>query len=170
MQKPQPGEYNPFFEGYIRLVEAGDFHQLLQSGHDQVTGFFRSIPASKHDYAYADGKWTVKEVLLHITDTERVMQYRALTIGRGDLESNLPGMDENLFAAEADVKGRSIEDLLKEFSIVRESTRLLFMGITEKQSQFTGRANGFPVTPRALGYIILGHSLHHLNVLSERYL
>ncbi len=106
---------------------------------------------------------------MHITDTERVMQYRALTIARGDLESNLPGMDENQFAAEADA-GRNMDELLHEFSIIRESSKLLFVNITEKQSEFTGRANGFPATPRAIGYIILGHPLHHLNVLRERYL
>lgn len=170
MERPHASEYNPFFETYIKLVETGDLYELLRSGYNRVVDFFHSIPVSKQDYAYAPGKWTVKQVLLHITDTERVMQYRALTIARGDLESNLPGMNENLFAAEANVNGRSMDELLDEYSVVRESTKLLYAGISEKQSKYTGRANGFPATPRAIGYIIVGHPLHHLNVIKERYL
>lgn len=170
MEKPSKDEYNPFFETYIKLVEAGDFTDLLRTNHKKIIDFFQSIPASEHDYAYAPGKWTIKQVALHITDTERVMQYRALTIARGDLESDLPGMDENQFAIEANTEGRSLDDILNEFSAVRQSTELLFAQISEKQSIYVGKANGHPATPRALGYIILGHPLHHLNVIKERYL
>lgn len=170
MNKPLPNEYNPLSETYIRLVEPGDFNELLKTTAKKVADFFKSIPASKHDYAYAEGKWTIKEVALHIVDTERVMQYRALTIARGDLAHDLPGMDENQFAGEASVDGRSLDDIINEFSVVRESSRLLFAQITEKQSRNLGKANGHPATPRALGYIIVGHPLHHLNVLKERYL
>lgn len=170
MNRPLPNEYNPFFEGYIRLVEAGDFYELLDSTHKTIVGFIRSVPGSKHDYAYAPGKWTLKQVALHITDTERVMQYRALTVARGDLASDLPAMDENQFASEANVDGRTMEDILNEFSVVRESTRLLFANISDRQSIFIGKANGHPITPRALAYIILGHPLHHLNIIKERYL
>ena len=170
MNRPSANEYNPYFEGYISLVEPGNFHELLVSNHRTVIDFFKSIPPHKHDYAYAPGKWTIKQVVLHITDTERVMQYRALTVARGDIESNLPAMDENRFASEADVTGRNMSDLLDEFSIVREAGKLLFSRINERQSAYLGKANGFPITPRALGYIILGHPLHHLNVIRERYL
>ena len=170
MNKPLPSEYNPYFETYIKLVEPGDFNELLKTTAKKVVDFFKSIPASKHDYAYAPGKWTIKEVVLHIADTERVMQYRALTIARGDLASNLPSMDENQFAREANVTGRSLDDILNEFSVTREATRLLFAHVSEKQSAYIGKANGHPASPRALGYIIVGHPLHHLNIVKERYL
>lgn len=107
---------------------------------------------------------------MHLIDTERVMSYRALTVSRGDKNAQLPGMDENLFAANANVSGRGIEDLLNEFMIVRDSTSLLFGYMTEAQTLFTGNVLGHTITPRALGYIIIGHAEHHMNIIRQRYL
>lgn len=170
MQKPLPGTYKPYFDNYIRLVAEGNYTDLLKGNTAQCIQFFREIPDSKHNYRYADGKWTIKEVLMHIMDTERVMSYRALTAIRGDSTSLLPAMDENMFAANVNVSGRSMNDLLEEFMAIRTTTEKLFDNITPEQSLYTTNAAGFETAACALGYIIIGHVLHHMHVIKERYL
>ena len=103
-------------------------------------------------------------------DTERVMSYRALTVARGDAHSVLPNMDENLFALHANVSGRTVEDLLNEFLVVREATTLLYGYMKEEQTVFKGNVLGHVITPRALGYVIIGHAMHHKNIIRQRYL
>ena len=144
--------------------------QLLKSNSLQLNAFFTSIRKEKHDYRYEPGKWTIKQILMHLIDTERVMSYRALAVGRGDTHSQLPNMDENLFATNANVSGRSIDDLLNEFKVVRESTSLLFGYMTDAASEFSGHVLGHAITPRALGHIIIGHAEHHMNIIRQRYL
>lgn len=170
MNKPLPSEYHPFYNGYIQLVPEGNFLQLLKSNTLQVNAFFSGIKKEKHDYRYATDKWTIKQILMHLIDTERVMAYRALTVSRGDNTSQLPNMDENLFASNVSVAGRSIEDLLNEFMVVRDATSLLFGYMTETQSTFTGFVLGHIITPRALGFVIIGHADHHMNIIRQRYL
>lgn len=170
MTKPQPSEYNSFFNGYIQLVPQGDFMNVLSENSHAVQSFFSSIVKDKHDYRYEPGKWSIRQILLHIIDTERVMSYRALTVSRGDANAVFPSMDENLFADHAIVGDRSIENLLEEFSAVRTATVFLFENMTEQQSLFTGKVMGKVTTARALAYIIIGHTIHHMNVIRERYL
>jgi hypothetical protein len=170
MQRPLATEYNPYFQGYIDLVEEGDFSDLLNSNTTKATQLFGGIPPGKHDYRYATDKWSVKEVLMHLIDTERVMSYRALVAARGDSETPLHPMDENMYARNADVSGRSMENLLKEFTAVRTATELLLTNLTDAQSQLPGNAMGRIFTPRALGYIMIGHVEHHIKVINERYL
>lgn len=170
MIKPQPSEYHSFYNKYVQLVPAGDYLQVLRENASVITSFFESIPEKKHGFRYAPGKWSIKEILLHMIDTERVMSYRALTVSRGDLKTDLPSFDENLFAQHASVEGRTIENLLQEFLTVREASIFLFENISEEQSEFQGSVLGNAITPRALGYIIVGHTLHHLKVMKERYL
>jgi len=170
MKPPLSSEYHPFYSGYIQLVHEGNFLQLLKENSLEVNAFFSSLRKEKHEFRYAPGKWTVKRILMHVIDTERVMSYRALTIARGDVHAQLPSMDENLFAANAAVTGRTIEDLLTEFGVVRESTSLLFGYMTDAQSGNVGQVLGHAVTPRALGYVIIGHAQHHINVVKQKYL
>jgi hypothetical protein len=170
MEKPEPAEYPPFFKNYIDRVPEGNFLHLLKENTEQFISFLRTISSEKHDYSYKPGKWTLKQMILHIIDTERVMSYRALTVSRGDVDALLPGMDENIFAGNADAANRTMERLLHEFLVVREATTLLFQHMTKEQSMFTGNLYGQPVTPRALGSVIIGHIMHHMIVIRERYL
>lgn len=170
MEKPQTSEYNSFFNGYIQLVPGGDYMQVLKDNELEIKAFFFSIKKDKHDFRYQPGKWSVRQILLHIIDTERVMSYRALTISRGDEGAVFPSMDENLFADHAVVGDRSIENLLAEFDAVRRASTFLFENMTDEQSLFTGTVMKRKTTARALGYIIVGHTMHHMNVIRERYL
>ena len=170
MKKPEPSEYHPYYNGYVQLVEDGNFLQILKENSLQVKSFFGSIKKEKQDYRDEPDKWSIKQVLMHLIDTERVMAYRALTVARGDTHTALPGMDENLFAAHANVTGRTIEDLLNEFLVVRENTSLLFGYMNDAESAQVGNVLAHAITPRALGYIIIGHAQHHLNIIKQRYL
>jgi hypothetical protein len=170
MERPQPSEFHSFYNGYIQLVPEGNYLQLLKENSLEVRSFFSSIKKEKHDYRYQPGKWTIRQIVLHLCDTERVMSYRALTVCRGDVNAELPGMDENIFAANANVTGRTMDDLLNEFLVIREATTLLFGYMNEEQSKLKGRVLGHAITPRALGYIIIGHIIHHMNIVRQRYL
>ena len=170
MQRPLPSEYNPYFQKYISLVGEGNFSALLNEGTDKAIRFFEQIPAEKHNYRYAADKWTIKEVLMHIIDTERVMTYRALVAGRGDSTTPLHPMDENEYARNTDVTARSMDSLLKEFTAVRTASAMLLEHLTEDQTKLPGNTTGHIVTPRAIGYILIGHVQHHTNVIVERYL
>lgn len=169
MQKPNIGEYNPFFQRYIDTTAEGDFEAVWQENTTIIIDFFQQLPAEKHDYRYAEGKWSLKEVLMHIIDTERVMAFRGFTAARND-NSLLPGFDENEYANVADVSHRTMNDLIEEFAIVRKASSVLFLNTTEEQSQYLGNANHYAFSARAAAYICMGHPLHHIKVVKERYL
>jgi hypothetical protein len=170
MQRPTVSEYVPAAKNYVALVPDGDFMPLLEENKSDVVEFFKSIPAGKEEYRYAEGKWTLKELLLHIVDAERVFSYRALTIARGDTNAVFPNMDEQLFAANVDPSGRALPDIIDEFSAVRDSSIFLFRHLSEKQLKTESKLFGYPVTPLGFGYIIIGHTLHHIKIIKERYL
>ena len=170
IQRPQPGEYKPYFETYIRLVPEGDFMDLLAANTHEAITFFENLPAHKHDYRYAEGKWTIKQVLMHIIDVERIMAYRALVAARGDNTTPLHVMDEHLYMANSNAANRNMESLLQEFKAVRSATESLFETMTYEQSIFAADAVTYTVTARALGYIILGHMWHHMKVMENNYL
>jgi uncharacterized damage-inducible protein DinB len=170
MQKPEQNEYNPYFQGYLNLVAEGDFFELFKQNTDECISFFESLPKEKHDYSYAIGKWSVKKVLMHIIDTERVLSYRALVGARGDNTTQLQSYDDDAYANNVDVSKRSLESIIEEFKTIRRATELLYENITEEQSKFKASTQNYPITPGALGYIMIGHCTHHLNVLKERYL
>jgi uncharacterized damage-inducible protein DinB len=127
------------------------------------------IPRDKVDYCYAEGKWTVKELVQHLIDAERIFAYRALTIARGD-QTPLPGFDETTYAAASKADARKWEDLVEEFKAVRQSTDLLFKSFTEDQLQQRGTTNQHKNTVNAIGFTAFGHLLHHKNILEEKYL
>ncbi|HEY8548781.1 MAG TPA: DinB family protein [Vicinamibacterales bacterium] len=169
-RRPDATEYAPFYEKYVRLVdEEADLGELLARQLDDTLAFYRDIPESRLHARYAPGKWTVSEVLGHVSDAERVFQYRALCIARGE-QQNLPGFDQDEYMAAAPFDRRTWASLLEELKTVRAASVSLFRSFDEAALDRRGVANGNPITVRALGYIIAGHERHHLAVLKEKYL
>lgn len=169
MPRPAPGSFPAFFEKYINRVEAESVTEAIDKYGTAVVDFFKSIPEEKAVYRYAEGKWSLKEVLLHITDTERIMCYRALCMARKD-KTPLPGFDENLYALNSNADNRKWQNLLTEFEASRKSTDILVKSFDEEQLEQQGITNNLPNTVNAICYIIYGHMLHHINVVKERYL
>lgn len=166
---PTETEYAPYYGTYIKVVAAGDIVKTLAHQQASAQQFFSTISEDEAMFAYAPGKWSIKEVLGHITDGERVFAYRALRIGRGD-ETPLPGFDENKFAAAGGHMARSLEDIALEFDHMRTSSLDLFNSFDEAAWLRKGTASGNPVSVRALAWIIAGHMDHHLRIIRERYL
>lgn len=152
------------------MVPAGNYLDVLKQNTAKAINKFKNIAPEKHNYAYAEGKWTIKEMLMHIIDTERVMAYRALVAARGDGKTQLYSMDQNLYAQNVNVAKRTIDDMLEEFTALRTATGKLFENLTEEQSKQTAHVVNHHTTARALGYVIAGHVEHHINILNERYL
>ncbi len=168
-KRPRPEEYDPFFAGYVARVPPGDILTHLRSQYHETLSLLSSLPDARADISYAPGKWSIKQVVGHISDVERVMAYRALWFARNH-QSPLPGFDENVFAAEGGFTDRLLSDLLDEFRIVREASVNLFTCLPRQHFARGGEANGHYVSVRALAYIIAGHELHHRAILQERYL
>jgi uncharacterized damage-inducible protein DinB len=169
MQKPAADEYATGYQKYFDLVPAGDYLSLLRQNSIETINIFEKLPVEKLDYRYAEGKWTVKEMLMHIIDTERVFSYRGLAAARGDNITPHYRMDEELYARNVDVSQRTLESLLAEFKTVRTATEQLFANLTEAQSKLRCNIVSHPMTARAIGYFLIGHVQHHLNVIAERY-
>ena len=169
MQMPERREYDPNYQKYFDLVPSGEYFQLLRESATDVETLFGSISASKQDYRYAEGKWSVKEVLMHIIDTERVFAYRALAAARGD-ESPVYRMDEELYSRNVDVSARSLDSLLSEFRTVRNASQSLFENLSEVQSLRMCNVVTHPMSTRAIGWFLIAHARHHMGVIKERYL
>lgn len=166
----QDTEYAAFYAPYIALVnnEWNLVEELEVSVHNFIH-FVREIPMDKYDYRYAEGKWTIKEIIQHLIDAERVFAYRALRFARRDT-TELPGFDENSYAANVDANWRGLQDLLTEMALVRQCTITLFKSFTADDLIQHGIASGKSVSVRALGFIIIGHQNHHMKIFKERYL
>ncbi|HQR93394.1 MAG: DNA damage-inducible protein DinB [Bacteroidetes bacterium 24-39-8] len=169
MSRPVAGDFGAFYQGYADLATGNSVAELLQTHPTNIAAFINSISDQKADYAYAPGKWTIKQLFQHLIDTERIFAYRALRISRKDT-TPLPGFDENHYAANAPVAERSLAELKEEYLLVRKSTDILLASFQEDQLSFIGNASGHPCTLNALCFIIFGHHLHHINILKERYL
>jgi DinB superfamily len=166
--RPLAGEFNPFYDRYISLVPSSDIVGLLQSQAPETVKLFQSAN-SKADFRYAPGKWSVKEMLGHINDTERIMTYRALRVARGD-KTPLAGFEQDDYIRDGNFAQRTLPDLLDEFLAVRQASLALFRHVDSQTSTRQGIANGDTISVRALAYIIAGHELHHRKVLREKYL
>ncbi len=169
MKNLQPNEFASYYENYIKLVPEQDIIKGLIKQKEEMLHFFKSIPVFKHEFQYAEGKWTIKDIILHLIDAERIFTYRALRIARND-KAELPGFEENEYVIEANANNREYESLLVEYEIVRNATISLFETFTSEELIRLGTASNNSVSVRAIGYIILGHELHHKNVILERYL
>ena len=169
MPRPISGTYPVYFDNYIRLTEFDTPTEGIAKYSNYLNEFFCNLPADKAEFSYAPGKWNVKEMLLHIIDTERIFAYRALSLSRGE-NTPLPGFVENTYAANSAANQRTWESLLAEFKAVRLSTDLLIQSFTPAQLDRLGITNNHPTSVNAIVYIIFGHLLHHVNVVKERYL
>ncbi len=168
MSRPSATEYSSFYQSYVNYTSGKDYSILVQQYHDRITESWSAIPAEKANYAYAEDKWTIKQMLQHVIDTERIFAYRALSIARKE-PAALLGFDENEYAKNGTGANRNWKDMLTEWRVVRQSTNLLFASFTEEQIKNMGTASGQPISVNALGFIIFGHALHHLHILKERY-
>ncbi len=169
IERPNSGEMVPYFEKYVAKVEGEDLIAGLETAGSVVTATMAKVPADREEHRYAEGKWSIKEVLQHVIDTERIFGYRALSFARGET-APLPGFDENAYASAANTAGRSLADLLAEYRTVHASTVLLFQGFGPTVQERTGIANGKSMSVRAAGWIIAGHAMHHMDIIHERYL
>jgi uncharacterized damage-inducible protein DinB len=169
MARPQAGDYGNYYENYVQKVQAGDLREAIALYAEQLNSFYSSLPEAKADYRYDAGKWSLKDLLQHVIDTERIMSYRMLRVARKD-STPLPGFDEANYANEANASSRSFESLKQEFVALRKSTDLLMQSFTEEQLNNAGTANEHRITALAIGFIIFGHMLHHKQVIETRYL
>ena len=168
MNRPGPDEFAPYYQRYIDTVD-NDVIDELETQATSFTDFIRSVPDGKADYAYAEGKWTIKELLGHVIDTERIMTYRALRFSRNDLQP-LPGFEENQYVGNARFGERTLADLAEEFNLLRRANLHFFRSLSEAELERKGVASGHPMSVRALLFVIAGHVHHHRRILAERYL
>ncbi len=162
-------EYANFFSTYIDILDNVNLQEDLEIFLHEFIKFIQNIPLDKFDYRYEEGKWTIKEIIQHLIDTERIMSYRALRISRND-QTNLPGFNENDYVENTNANTRSIQDLLTEMAVVRQATLSLFKSFSEQQLLRFGNASNHRISVRALGFIIIGHQKHHQNIFQQRYL
>jgi hypothetical protein len=157
------------FFAYINLVKEEDIVSALEKNTKSFRKLLKNIPRKKINYSYAEGKWTLKEMLQHIIDAERVFAYRALTFARKDA-AQLPGFDENEWAITSKAVKRKWNDLVDEFDFLRAATEFMFRSFDEEQLLNIGIANSKPMNGAALGFVCAGHVQHHMNIIKERYL
>ncbi len=169
MSKPSPTSHSVYFQKYIDEVPEENLQAAFQKQSSIITEFLHSITEEKSGYAYAPGKWTGKELLQHITDTERIFAYRGLCIARNE-KNSLPGFDENDYAAASNANNRSWKDLAEEFLIVRKSTEALFNSFATEILGRSGISNNNPMSVSSTGFITIGHVYHHIKIFNERYL
>ena len=169
MPRPDLSRVPEFYHGYISKVKDDDLMSGLKSSTRNLFELLKSIPVEKHDYRYADGKWTIKEVVQHMLDGERVFTYRALRFARKD-DTPLPGFDENLFAQTAKADKRSWNDLVEEFAALRKASEALFASFDSEQLESSGIASESSNYVLGIGYIVAGHVNHHCGIIKERYL
>jgi hypothetical protein len=168
MARPLPNECAPYYQKYIALAEGDSINEIIHNYAFELQEFYNSLPDEKADFAYAENKWTVKEVLQHLTDAERVFAYRALRISRND-STPLASFDENAYVENGFAPGRALSTLKQEFNAVRAATDMFLLSLNETQIKRMGTASNNPVSVNALAFIIYGHLLHHKNILTERY-
>ncbi len=169
MQRPEPSEHNEYYGLYIGKVPEGNIISILDEQLVQTLDTLSNLPPERADYADEPGKWTIKEVIGHLIDTERVFANRALHFARND-PAPLPSLEQDDWAGASNASARSLEDLLEDFASVRKSNIALFKSFSDDMWMRRGTASGFEFTVRAFPYIIVGHEIHHRLLLQERYL
>ena len=169
MPRPIQGDFIAYQESYINCTRGNNIHEIIANHSANIDDFINALPEAKAEYKYAPEKWTVKDVLQHIIDAERIFVYRALTFARKD-KSALPGFEENDYAANANTLLRSLQSLKDEFIATRKSTDIFLASLTDDETKQSGMANNNLITVNAIAFVILGHALHHINILQERYL
>jgi uncharacterized damage-inducible protein DinB len=166
--RPEPAEYASFYANYIARVPEGDVVSTLRDSGKEITAALAAIPESRGGFRYGEGKWSVREVVGHVIDAERIFSYRALRLARAD-STPLPPFEENDYVRSAGSDARTMADLVEELRAVRESTVRMFASFPDEAWARRGVVSGREVSVRALAYIAAGHARHHLEVLRERY-
>ena len=163
-------EYGAYYQKYIDLVPAEiNLLEGLKSSMEQTATFFEQLPDNRHEHRYEEGKWNPKEILQHLMDTERIFAYRALRIARMD-HTPILGFDHNRYVDVSEASRQSIPNLVQSYRLLRLSNHNLFQSFTNEMLVNTGTASDLPISVRALGFIMLGHERHHINIIKERYL
>lgn len=169
MKRPLPHEAADFYFRYINQVKGDDFRQTLTASLESTPALLTALTSSQWEHRYAPTKWNIKEVIVHIIDSERIFAYRALRIARGD-NTPLPGFEQNDYVPLSKASARSPESIISEYKAVRNATLEMFKNFDEEMLSQTGTASDTTISVLALGFIIAGHEQHHLNILHERYL
>lgn len=169
LQRPDIIEYNPYFKQYIDLVPNGNLVSILKQQQKETNEIVRNVTDEQSEFRYAENKWSLKDVLGHMADTERVMSYRLLVVARGDT-TPLPSFDENLYTQNANFNQLFLENLIVDWNIVRQNTISLLTYLPKRALMNRGTIFNHPTTARAIAYIIAGHELHHRRIITERYL
>lgn len=168
-KRPQQGDYADYFGRYIALVPSGDFLEILQEQREDLNRLLSPLSEEQAEFRYAQSKWSIKEVVGHINDTERIFAYRLLRIARGD-QTPLAGFDQEPYIKTGNFSARKLKDLLEEFSAVREATIALVRPLDSAAWLRRGTSSGKEITALALAFVIAGHVRHHRQLLEERYL
>ncbi|MEM8885438.1 MAG: DinB family protein [Planctomycetota bacterium] len=169
MHRPESHEYGAYYGGYIDRVPDGDILATLASQREEFLSLVRSVPEERGGHRYAPGKWSIRELLGHLVDTERVLGYRALVIARGDA-TPLPGFEQDDYVEGGHFDRRTIADLADEFEALRRSHEILFTSFDDEVWVRSGTASESPFSTRALAWIMAGHVFHHADILAARYL
>jgi hypothetical protein len=167
--RPEPGEYASFYEKYIAMVPSGNILATLEAQLREWQSLLGELTDTQAEFCYEPAKWSIKETVGHVADTERVFAYRVLRIARGD-QTPLSGFEQDDYVKEGNFSARKLPDLLDEFSAARKSTLTLLGSLSDQAWTRRGNANQNEVTVRALGFIIAGHERHHRVILEQRYL
>ena len=169
MPRPDLQRVPPFFHGYINSTSEEDMMLALKNSTSNFLAFLQTVPMEKHDFRYAEDKWSVKELLQHVVDTERVFAYRALRFSRKD-DTPLPGFNENLFAKNSKADKRNWNEMVEEFYMLRKANEMMFASFDSEQLENTGLSNNNPIYVMAMGFVCAGHVNHHMQIIKERYL
>jgi uncharacterized damage-inducible protein DinB len=167
--RPESNEYASYYEKYVSLVPDADLVETLERQGAETLALLRGLSEEQGAHRYEPGKWSVKQLVGHVNDTERIFAYRVLAVGRGDTQP-LPGMDQEDYMAGVDFDARTLSDLADEFEAVRSATLHLLRHLSAEAWARRGTASGHEVTARAVAYILAGHGAHHVRILRERYL
>ncbi|AZA86616.1 DinB family protein [Chryseobacterium shandongense] len=162
-------DFQKYVQRYLDLIPSDDWLEELKKTGVKTIELYAQLSEEQSLFAYAEGKWTLKELLLHLSDTERVFQYRILAFLRGD-QNELPGFDEELYATQSFANERSLSSLLEEYQLIRKSSQVLLESAHSSALQNVGTANGNQISAETVGKLIVGHNVHHLNIIRERYL
>jgi len=168
MSRPQPAEYDAYYEKYVSLVPEDEVITSLAAQSGELEQLFRGVPEEKGTFAYADGKWTVKESLSHIIDAERMFAYRVFRIARGD-KTPIEGFEQDGYIENSHANRRGLAELLSEFRLLREANLLFFRNLEAADWLREGTANNVSISVRSLGWIMAGHVRHHIALFQDRY-
>ena len=162
-------EFQKYIQGYLDLIPSENWIEEMKISGSETLKIYRKLTSAQEEYAYVEGKWTLKELLQHLIDAEKIFAYRALRFARKD-KTELAGWDEKLYAQHYYSAERTLQSLLEEFDAVRKSSVLFFENLNPRQLSETGVANGNEISVETIGKLIVGHNIHHLNIIEERYL